>query len=431
MTKESSLRPSYKVNFAMLLIASLLYLLNFTTGNDSISLFVTLLLALYLFFAKKEVLLPTMIYLSFFAVTMVYGHTYLSFFIVLAFFTRVIVDGTFKAQMMVFYFIVYFLIQIISTDVGTLSIGRINEILSFFLVLPAGYAFRKCKSKDCILYFITGFFISTLFGIARFYLPRLDEVAGDTDVTPLENMSEVYRFSGISNDSNFYAILAIVTLFILFFKVSTSIQIQKSISKVITMVLLIVTFVLGLMTFSKSFVVCALFLFVVYYIGVKKCSRSYLIIVSTICIIMYFVFSSTISEIVSAYLLRFGDDSSDMDMITSNRTVIWSGYLEDISNFSFFEILFGAGMVHEGKVAAHNTYIQLFYEFGIVGFITNLLLLFKSKTVFVKEKLAKYSFVIMALLVVLFFNLSGYTFSSAWAVFTIMFISCSDNEIMI
>lgn len=429
MSKVSLLIPSNSVNFALLLIASLLYLYNFTTGSDVVSLFVTVLLAIYLFGANKADLLPSMIYLSFLMKVMVYGNTYLSFFVVLAFFMRIVLDRSFKAQELMVYFIIYFLIHFISTGFGNLTIGRICEVLSFFLVLPAGYALKKCKSKDCVIYFILGFFVSTLFGFARRILPRLDKIAGDTDVTILENMTEANRFSGISNDSNFYAILAIVTLFVLLFKVNTSFQTQKSKDHIIISILSLLTFVLGVMTYSKSYVISAFFIFVVYYIRVKKLSLMYSIAVVCISIIVFYFFSSSINEIEGAYLKRFGDDN-DIDIITSNRTIIWANYFKDISNFSFYEILFGTGMIHEGKAAAHNTYIQLFYEFGLIGIIANLLLLYKSKKVYIKEKLAKYSFVIIVLLAVLFFNFSGFTFSSTWAILTIMFICCRDYNVI-
>ena len=417
-------------NFAIVLIASLLYLLNFATGSDYISLLLTLSLAAYLLFTKRDVLLPMMLYLSFFSKCMIYGSIYLSFFVVLAFFLRIIMDGSFKASWLLFSFALYFLIHILSTSLGHLTIGGISEILSFFLILPAGYAFSKSKTKDCVIYFITGFFISTLFGFTRKYLPRLDLVAGDKDVTLFENMAEVYRFSGISNDSNFYAILAIITLFVLLYKVNPSFQIIELKNSFIIPVLSIATFVFGVITYSKSFVVCALFLFAVYYIRVKKFSLTYSIAILFLSVLAFYFFSTGINEIEGAYMVRFGDDSTDIDVITSNRSIIWAGYFKDISNFTFFQTLFGAGMVHEGKVAAHNTYIQLYYEFGLIGFLTNLLLLYKSKKVFVKKKLAKYSYVIIALMAVLFFNLSGYTFSSTWAVLTIMFICCSDNNVL-
>lgn len=431
MTKGFLLRPSDTSNFALLMIASLLYLLNFTTGSDIISLFLTLLLVLYVFGATRANLLPTMIYLSFFTGVMVYGGIYLSFFVVLAFFLRVTLDGAFRAKDLLFYFTIYFVIHFISTGLGNLSVARMGEVLSFFLVLPAGYAFSKCKSKDCIIYFITGFFVSTIFGYARKYLPRLDKVAGDTDVTLLENMAETYRFSGISNDSNFYAILAIAVLFVLLFKIRMSYQAQKSNGDFIIVALVFVTFALGLVTYSKSYVLCAFFLFAIYFIRVKKLSLVYSIAVVFISLIAFYFFSSSISAIESAYMLRFGDDRTDLDMITSNRTVIWADYMKEMSNFSFSQMFFGNGMNLNGKVAAHNTFIQLLYEFGIIGFITNLILLYKSKKVFVSKKLAKNSFVIMALMVVLFFNLSGYSFSSAWAVFTIMFVCCSNNDVMV
>lgn len=81
--------------------------------------------------------------------------------------------------------------------------------------------------------------------------------------------------------------------------------------------------------------------------------------------------------------LIFTDQS---DIATAGRTTIWSNYLKELPNY----IIFGAGFyssVDKMSITAHQIFITMFFEFGIIGLIVFSIIMFQIiKPVFNKNK---------------------------------------------
>ncbi len=161
--------------------------------------------------------------------------------------------------------------------------------------------------------------------------------------------------------------------------------------------------VLGISTFSKTFLILfsilALVLFI-YLLKVFKLKTLWIIAIICFLIIFAFVFKG---DYIMAYLNRFISIDSDylsfedlMNAITTGRYDLWTGVLDYI--FMNPDVLvFGRGLGAPlvAKLSAHNFYITLLYEVGIVGFslfIIMFLMLFNEYKRVRNQKISKAMF---------------------------------------
>ena len=84
-------------------------------------------------------------------------------------------------------------------------------------------------------------------------------------------------------------------------------------------------------------------------------------------------------EYINAYVLRFAEDiGGSLASITTGRTEIWEKYIDKIFSDPVI-FLFGAGVNSKvGDLGTHNTYLDCFYSFVVIGTILFILLLKKS-----------------------------------------------------
>ena len=94
-----------------------------------------------------------------------------------------------------------------------------------------------------------------------------------------------------------------------------------------------------------------------------------------LCGVAIILASSIIDEIVNVFILRFSD-ISNFNELTTGRDALWNTYWDIIINYSVFSLLFGQEMM-KGLKAEHNTYIELFFRFGVIGCIDDILFINK------------------------------------------------------
>lgn len=125
------------------------------------------------------------------------------------------------------------------------------------------------------------------------------------------------------------------------------------------------------------------------------------------------------------------DRTQDASSFSTGRTDLWKMYYNNLFGTTD-GLFFGHGAVlPKGMEAAHNTYLELLFKFGIIGTIFDFILLSKSFQL-VRKKIGKISietFVYIGALALLLFNLSSYTFLSLWAcLLMIMVVSTEQTQ---
>lgn len=234
-----------------------------------------------------------------------------------------------------------------------------------FIYLAVSCSTSNSTKKMC-LYYIFGVAASSTI-VEMNIIHNLNDYIGVENIW-LQN-KQVLRFTGMYADPNYYSVNLIISLCLLII-----LNHKKYLSTIPTVCLsgLMIFFVA--MTLSKSaFLMLVLPLGLLLYSKLNK--QNYLclfcVLVAGI-VVIDLLFSGKIL-IFNNVLLRM-TSVSDMDALTTGRSNIWSIYYEFLSD-NLNSLLFGGGFGAEllCKHAAHNTYIDLFYYFGIIGMVLVLL----------------------------------------------------------
>ena len=177
------------------------------------------------------------------------------------------------------------------------------------------------------------------------------------------------RYAGFYGDPNFYsahitAALSGVLLLLLEL---------NSFKRMVTLILMAATLLYcGLLSVSKSFfliVVCLLLLWIARILFQKgKVSFKLTVVFLSFIAVIFLLCSTVFADALDLIVARFGSDNTISDF-TTKRTDIWINYFNHFEEHPIV-LLFGNGYSNSAMVygkAAHNTIIQLIFQFGIVG----------------------------------------------------------------
>lgn len=177
------------------------------------------------------------------------------------------------------------------------------------------------------------------------------------------------RYAGFYGDPNFYsahitAALSGVLLLLLEL---------NSVKRMVALILMAATLLYcGLLSVSKSFfliVVCLLLLWIARLLFQKgKVSFKLTVVFLSFIAVIFLLCSTVFADALDLLVARFGRDSTISDF-TTKRTDIWINYFNHFEEHPIV-LLFGNGYSNSAMVygrAAHNTIIQLIFQFGIVG----------------------------------------------------------------
>lgn len=118
----------------------------------------------------------------------------------------------------------------------------------------------------------------------------------------------------------------------------------------------------------------------------RKMTPKQLLILILLCIVGYIVLDTLFSSYLQQYIGRWtgaSSQSKDFD-VTSHRTDIWELFLNHIGNQSIVSTVLGNGFEasHKlmyrwlwGSMGSHNDFIDILYNFGLVGFLPFILLI--------------------------------------------------------
>lgn len=250
--------------------------------------------------------------------------------------------------------------------------SSITNIFSFIInIIFCEIAFKRLnnvKNKDNLFKEI-GIMFSLIMCIdilLAILYPNMAFMISYEKQNALENAG---RFAALNGDPNYYSQLVAVSLCFLvanFFSKKTTI-----IYKILFLSMSIFLVIKGLESKSKSFVVVLLFLFIILIIifirNSKKDNLFFLkiLLISVLGILVTIIF---INDILAPLFI---ERSMDNTSILSNRDLIWENYFHNIFNKPLVWFI-GTGIMNGGNVlangsAAHNVYIELFAETGLIG----------------------------------------------------------------
>ena len=241
-----------------------------------------------------------------------------------------------------------------------LNIGRfIYPILLMLLVFVCQFAPKK-DYKLFFYYFLIGFVVSAIIGFFKNRIPLIQSVlvSDELYIGGVETSMSIIRYSGLSYDPNFFALIDCVLIAVLLFS-----ETRMNLSKLIIVNFLIVV---GFFTFSKSYVILLCIIGVLFVLknNKKLFKTSFITLIAVCCLLLVEKYSNI--KLLSLIEARFASANSANDL-TTGRLDLWVKYMEYIlSNIKCLLVGDGFNTLSLGK-AVHKTYIDFLYRFGILG----------------------------------------------------------------
>lgn len=413
-----------KKYYIFLFFISLFLFINFTFSNDFLSLFSTFIMFFYILIVKREMLIPSMIFISFFSYLFVWYKFSIFVFICIAFIIRVTFVNNKKAILVFGFFLFYLYTHLSIINLNGIQMGRLIPFIVLACLPFSCCIYKKEQKILCFIYYLYGFFLSSILSFFKTWT-RLGEFL-NSDYLSIDSWRDTYRFSGLSYDANFYTLLVLFTLYILLF------EFKNKKYNLLNTLFILATVILGLLTYSKSGILSIIFMFMLVVFSRENSAKKKVLRILPLMIVAFMVFSNQLGKILFNIFERFAN-ISNFNELTSNRYDLWIIYTEKITE-SLSLLLFGHGLkTVEGLKASHNTYLEVLYKFGLIGFITDLLSFFFSyNLLFLQKKRSCWTIEVKGLwfiFLIAIFNLSAYTFYGLWACFFILFIVSADSRI--
>lgn len=250
-------------------------------------------------------------------------------------------------------FSIYGLIPLTSTN-ALFQLAKICMGL-FLLLYMVNYYDSNLKNEIIILFSIS-IILTSLIAI---FTKDLSVISNRIDIDKDLVDFTYARFKGLMNDPNYYSINVILALFGL-------VYLFKSKKLPIYFIVLIPILILfGFLTYSKSFLV--LLIIIVFYSIISSLKTRNIISMTLLVVTVSFIIVSISGrvEFINIILSRFNDSSGG---VSSGRTELYSMYLNFIFN-DWKVFLFGASLnnILLNNAAAHNSFIDLIFYFGIFG----------------------------------------------------------------
>lgn len=255
----------------------------------------------------------------------------------------------------------------------------------FFIMLisfPVIYSSigEKTRFNVCVHFFSIGIFsasiIAQLFGthpgIAQYIVLFEDEYNG------------INRLCGFYGDPNFYAAQITTALGGLFLILTY----EKN--GFMDIILTIAVMGCGLISISKSFLICITIILACWFIFLMWHKNSKLLraVAIGVVIIIVALLSGGLDNIIAQYLTRFSA-TNNVTSLTTGRSKLWIEYIDHFKA-NLPDFLIGQGYtsvfsgVHKGS---HNTIIQCIYQFGFFGALFFLCWLFSWERRFQKARI--------------------------------------------
>lgn len=406
-------------NLFFLLAVSLFLFINYFLSNDIVSLFCTIVSCIYILVCKVNLLIPTIVYLTFFSYIFRFNDYNLYVFVCVVFVIRLLFFRKRNFIAGIIGIPLYIFFHLLSTNIGELTLTLIVPFVSIICLYFSATEFKIYMRDKCIAYFILAHFLSSFFGLFKENC-RLQNVFNTTYIS-VSSWQDTIRFSGISFDPNFYTIISVIVLFIIVFKL------KEKLKFILWIILIGIDIAFGLMTYSKSFYFCTACILICAILSTEKTMKIKLFQSLPVIIIAIFLMSNQIDNIFNGFMSRFIGVTS-VNSLTTGRENLWIMYIKlifkDISS-----VIVGNGILNNGLKAAHNTYLEMLYKFGIIGVVEDILyLIICRKKFFYASSKNIASVLIVVLFLFLLFNLSAYTFYGLWLCIFIIWVANMDKS---
>lgn len=220
-------------------------------------------------------------------------------------------------------------------------------------------SYKKESINRYIDFFVWGLILSSIVGIFKENIPQLLSYYSDMNYDYIEG-ERTLRFSGLFNDPNYFSIALISAMVLLIYAKK-----YKNYSNGKFYLFFIPLSIMGLLTYSKSFILLYAFVLLLEVILNLKGQHKLQSFFEIFLLIVLFViaFSGKI-EIVNKIFSRFTNSQG----FTTGRSDIWEKYWSVINSKEAYK-WFGVGLdaPYVAEKAAHSLYVEMIYYSGYIG----------------------------------------------------------------
>lgn len=281
------------------------------------------------------------------------------------------------------------------------SITMTIKMITYLFLISIATNIRIIKNyKSYFLMFIAGLIFSSFIGLIN--IPGFHVHEFITIKTDLVAGGAYRRFAGLYGDPNYYSINLIIALCLLII-----LYLKNEIKFIWCIILSILLIYFVALTVSKSALLMLCFpALILIYVFMKKRNFFWAILMLVMIMIGVLLLINNQIGIFSGVMNRLSNTNTD---ITSGRIELWKFFIEYFKN-NPIQLLFGRSIAHymlDGHVA-HNTYIDIIYELGIIGgllFITLLICIVRASKNNLKRKcLLNYSIITIIIIMYAFLS---------------------------
>ena len=296
------------------------------------------------------------------------GQTSLFFVCKLAYIFRMLCRGYIKRVKYPFIWELFFGAYCVLSMVfgGTGAVIRIINLLLWMCIAYIMLAENVVNKIELFKTEIIAFFLSCIVSIIGENIPSFAaEISNElANYDPVYG-SDIVRYTGIFGDPNMTSVYIILTMF-------SCLYLYKNwrLPSIVFLGAEVALTGIGISTGSKS---CFLLMIIFWaaFLFMRTDRKIVKGFVFCIAVVVTLTFSTT--SLYSFYEYRFFGSPSG---ITSNRTDIWVTYVEQLNEDGLLNWILGYGIntsnLPNGR-AAHNVFLQVIYNCGIVGLISYLL----------------------------------------------------------
>lgn len=308
-----------------------------------------------------------------------------------------------KVLISILLFLAYLILStIFYNSLAIIEIAQqvINILLLYFFVSKKNNMFYK----QLILFYASGLVASSVIALFADYFPQFYELVNCVEGY-VDGILRI-RFSGLYSDPNYYSvniILALAGIILLYYR--------KEVQVVFWLLFLLLS-ILGVFTYSKSFVlmyvgVCIMLI----YVCIKNKQVLVPILFALAMVVVLFLGGIGKIKIVHSLLERLFT-FHDLNSLTTGRFQIWLNYLSYFAN-NLINLFLGNGLDADyvSMRAPHNTYIDLLYNLGIIGtlfYFSCIICCLSGRDNKTKKSILNYSGLIVVLVMYFFLSMLNY-----------------------
>ena len=241
--------------------------------------------------------------------------------------------------------------------------------ICFMMLIVLFPLLREEEKKNMYSFYETVFFFAMGIISAAFCAKWFASYHNIAKYIRVDSYLTIVRRCGFYGDPNFYVAHITAALAGCLALISQRRRLGNSIALAVLAIMLMYC---GLLSGSKSFVLITALIIILWLVDLLQI-RGQLgkKLVVTVCggiAIVFFARSAVIKNLVDVLVTRFSM-ATDMDGFTTGRTELWAIYFNKLLS-DLKVLLVGEGFtsvtVNNGR-SSHNTLLQMFYQFGILG----------------------------------------------------------------